>query len=87
MIDASETEKAAMVSALRPLGDYVVAVGVERPLAAYRRAEILTLIELVVDAYQAHLLEVAEREAVSEDALFRRLEARRALPPAKGVPF
>ena len=87
MIDASETEKAAMAAALRPLGDYVVAVGVERPLAAYRREEILTLIELVIDAYQAHLLEVAEREAAREDELFRRLEARRTLPPPQGVPF
>ena len=87
VIDASETEKAAMASALRPLGDYVVAVGVGRPLAAYSRAEILTLVELVIDAYQAHLLEVAEREAAREDALFRRLEARRTLPPAQGVPF
>ena len=87
MIDASETEKAAMASALRPLGDYVVAVGVERPLAAYRRDEILTLIELVIDAYQAHLLAVAEREAAREDELFRRLEARRQATPPKGVPF
>ena len=87
VIDASETEKAAMAAALRPLGDYVVAVGVERPLAAYRRDEILTLIELVVDAYQAHLLEVAEREAAREDALFRRLEASRQAAPPKGVPF
>jgi len=87
MIDASETEQAAMAAALRPLGDYVVAVGVERPLAAYRRDEILVLIELVIDAYQAHLLEVAEREAAREDALFRRLEARRQSMPPKGVPF
>lgn len=87
MIDASTTEKAAMAAALRPLGDYVVAVGIERPLAAYRRDEILTLIELVIDAYQAHLLAVAEREAAREDALFRRLEASRQAAPPKGVPF
>ena len=87
VIDASDTERAAMAAALRPLGDYVVAVGVERPLAAYSREEIVTLIELVIDAYQAHLLEVAEREAAREDALFRRLEARRQSMPPKGVPF
>jgi hypothetical protein len=87
MIDATDTEKAALAAALRPLGDYVVAVGVERPLAAYSRAEILTLIEIVVDAFQAHLLEVAEREAEQQAELFRQLDRRRAATTAKGVPF
>lgn len=87
VIDASDTEKAAMASALRPLGDYVVAVGVERPLAAYSRDEILALIERVIDAYQAHLLEAAEREAARQDELYRRLEERRNARLTAGEPF
>lgn len=87
MIDATDTEKSALAAALRPLGDYVVALGVERPLAAYRRAEILTLIEIVVDAFQAHLLEVAEREAEQQAELFRQLDRRRFTHTAKGEPF
>lgn len=87
MIDATETEKAAMAAALRPLGDYVVALGVERPLAAYSREEILTLVEVVVDSFQAHLLEAAEREAEREAELFRQLDRRRAAPLPNGDPF
>jgi hypothetical protein len=87
MIDATETEKAALAAALRPLGDYVVALGVERPLAAYTREEILTLVELVVDAFQAHLLEVAEREAEREAALLAHLERRRTPRLPNGDPF
>ena len=87
MIDASDTEKAAMAAALRPLGDYVVALGVERPLAAYSRDEILTLVEIVVDAFQAHLFEAAEREAERESALFSHLERRRVSPLSNGDPF
>jgi hypothetical protein len=77
MIDATDTEKAAMAAALRPLGDYVAELGLERPLANYSREEILTLVEIVVDAFQAHLLEVHERQAEREAEYFRRLEAQR----------
>lgn len=87
MIDATDTEKAALAAALRPLGDYVVALGVERPLAAYSREEILTLVEIVVDTFQAHLLEVAEREAEREAERFRHLDRRRASPLPNGDPF
>lgn len=87
VIDATDTEKAALAAVLRPLGDYVVALGVERPLAAYSREEILTLVEIVVDAFQTHLLEAAEREAEREAALFAHLDRRRAAPRSNGDPF
>jgi hypothetical protein len=86
VIDASDTEKAAMAAALRPLGDYVTDLGLERPLAAYSREEILTLIEIVVDAFQAHLLEVAERQAEQDAERLRRLDRRRN-QPTTGEPF
>ena len=87
MIDATETEKAAMAAALRPLGDYVAELGLDRPLDQYSREEILTLIEIVVDAFQAHLLEVHERQAEMETEHFRRLDQRRTSPSSTGGSF
>lgn len=87
MIDATEIEKAAMAAALSPLGDYVAERGLDRPLAQYSREEILTLVEIVVDAFQAHLLEALERQAEQEAEHFRRLEERRRSLPSTGAPF
>ena len=55
MIDSTDLEKAAMTAALRPLGDYVGTVGMQRSLADYRREEVMTLIEVVITAYQDHM--------------------------------
>ncbi len=55
MIDATDLEKAAMTAALSPLGEYVGTIGMQRPLANYRRDEVLTLIEVVITAYQNHM--------------------------------
>ena len=55
MIDSTDLEKAAMTAALRPLGDYVGTIGMQRPLADYRREEVMTLIEVVITAYQDHM--------------------------------
>ena len=55
MTDATDLEKAAMTAALRPLGEYVGTIGMQRPLANYRRDEVLTLIEVVITAYQNHM--------------------------------
>ena len=58
VVDPTETERAALVAALAPLGDYVASIGMERPLADYSRDEVLTLIEVVVTAFQDHLIRV-----------------------------
>ena len=55
MIDSTDLEKAAMTAALRPLGEYVGSVGMQRPLADYRREEVLALVEVVITAYQDHM--------------------------------
>ncbi len=55
MIDSTNLEKAAMAAALRPLGEYVGSIGMTRPLADYQREEVLTLIEVVITAYQEHM--------------------------------
>lgn len=78
MIDPSEMELAAMKSCLLPLGEYVAFIGMARPLADYAKAEVLRLVEVVVDAYQAHMLLEHERLAAKERAYF---EARLSPPP------
>jgi len=70
VVDPTEMEIAAMHAALAPLGDFVVAAGLERPLAEYRKEEVLRLIEVVVDAYQAHMIEEHERLAAKERSYF-----------------
>ncbi len=67
MIDLTKNEKDAIESALKPLGEYVAEIGMDRPLSAYSREEVLCLIEVAVTAYfdfmqgkasEAELLEV-----------------------------
>ena len=55
MIDPTPTEIKAMQSVLRPLGEYVAEVGTKKPLGDYSKEEILTLIEVVITAYQDFL--------------------------------
>ncbi len=54
MTDPTPDELAAMVNALKPLGEYVASIGMDRPLSSYSKQEVLTLIEIVVTAYHAH---------------------------------
>ena len=86
VIDPSDLELAAMRAALAPLGDYVATLGMDRPLADYRKEEILRLVEVVVDAYQAHMLAEHERMATQERAFFeQRLAAQTQPHPAGGT--
>jgi hypothetical protein len=55
MTDATDLEKSAMASALMPLGEYVGSIGMQRSLADYQKEEVLTLIEVVITAYQDHM--------------------------------
>ena len=87
MIDATAIERAAMAAALHPLGEFVAEVGLEKPLADYTREQILTLVEVVVDAYHDHLVEAAEREATLEAERLQRLEQRPISPITRGVTF
>jgi hypothetical protein len=86
VIDPSDLELAAMRAALAPLGDYVASIGMDRPLAKYGREEVLRLVEVVVDAYQAHMLVEHERMAAKERAFFeQRLAAQPQPQPASGA--
>ncbi len=52
MTDATDLERAAMAATLAPLGEYVGSIGMHRPMADYSKQEVLTLVEVVVTAYQ-----------------------------------
>lgn len=84
MIDPSEMEIAAMQACLGPLGEYVGAIGMNRPLADYARAEVLTLIEVVVTAYQGRMLEEHERMAAKDRAFLEERLAKQAAARQQG---
>ncbi len=51
MIDLTKNEKEAIESALKPVGEYVAEIGMDRPLSNYSREEVLCLIEVALGAY------------------------------------
>lgn len=87
MIDPSDMELAAMRACLSPLGEYVGSIGMERPLADYTREEVLTLIDVVVTAYQDQMIEEHERMAAKDRAFLEERLARQGKTSPKGVPF
>ena len=87
MIDPSDMELAAMASCLTPLGDYVGSIGMQRPLADYRKEEVLMLVDVVVTAYQEHMLVEHERIAEKDRAFFEERLSRQSQRASTGVPF
>lgn len=88
MIDPSDMEIEAMQSCLKPLGDYVASVGMDRPLANYRKEDVLGLIEVILTAYQEHLVFENERLAARDQAYFEeRLTQQSKVMRGSGVPF
>ncbi len=87
MIDPSDMELAAMTSCLAPLGEYVGSIGMQRPLADYSKDEVLMLIDVVVTAYQEHMLVEHERMAEKERAFLEQRLVRQGKTASKGVPF
>jgi len=63
MIDPTEMEQAALAACLGPLGDYVTALGLDTPLAAYSKDQILGLIDVVVTTYQDQMVAGHEAQA------------------------
>lgn len=80
VIDPSDLELAAMRAALAPLGDFVATIGMDRPLADYRKEDVLRLVEVVVDAYQAHMLDEHERMAAKDRTFFEQRLATQSTP-------
>lgn len=87
MIDPSDMELAAMRACLSPLGEYVGSIGMERPLADYTREEVLTLIDVVVTAYQDQMIEEHERMAAKDRVFLEERLAHQGQTSPKGVPF
>ena len=87
MVDPSEMEKAAMRACLVPLGEYVGSIGMERALAQYTRDEALTLVEVVVSAYQDHMLAEHGRMAARDRAFLEERLARKGSPAGGRAPF
>ena len=87
MIDPSDMELAAMCACLSPLGEYVGSIGMERPLADYTREEVLTLIDVVVTAYQDQMIEEHECMAAKDRAFLEERLAHQGQTSPKGVPF
>ena len=52
MIDMTDFERASIQSCLKPLGECVAEIGMDKPLSAYSKEQVLTLIEVIVTAYQ-----------------------------------
>jgi endogenous inhibitor of DNA gyrase (YacG/DUF329 family) len=58
VIDPTHNEKAAMEAVLPHLGEYVAAIGMDRPLSAYSRKEVLQLVDVVLTTYFDNLREL-----------------------------
>ena len=58
VIDPTHNERAAMEALLPSLGEYVASLGMDRPLAAYTREEILGLVDVVLSTYFERLREL-----------------------------
>ena len=67
MIDLTKAEKDSIESALKPLGEYVAEIGMDRPLSNYSREEVLCLIEVAVTAYQDSMRQKEEDSNLMED--------------------
>ena len=67
MIDLTKAEKDSIESALKPVGEYVAEIGMDRPLSSYSREEVLCLIEVAVTAYQDSMRQKEEDSNSMED--------------------
>ncbi len=52
MVDMTDFERAAIRACLMPLGECVAEIGMDKPLSAYSKEQVLTLIEVIVTAFQ-----------------------------------
>ncbi len=58
VIDPTHNEKVAMEAVLPHLGEYVASLGMDKPLSAYSREEILQMVDVVLTAYFDNLREL-----------------------------
>lgn len=70
MLDPAVMNTTALKACLNPLGHYVEATGLNRPLADYSQDEILALIDTVVVAYRDSMLGQYEAALANERLLY-----------------
>ncbi len=87
MVNPSEMELAAMQACLIPLGEYVGSIGMQRPLADYRRDEVCMLIGVVITTYQKRMVEEHERLAAKDRAFLAQRLVRQTQTAAQGGPL
>ncbi len=87
MIDPTDMELNAMAACLAPLGEFVASIGMQRSLADYRKEEVLTLIDVVVTAYQDRMRTEHERMAEKERTFFEERLTRQSHGASTGGPF
>lgn len=80
MIELIDIELTARHACLAPLGAFVAGIGLERPLADYQREDVVQLIDVVVCAYQRHMVEAYEHAAVQERYQLETRLARQGKP-------
>ena len=60
MIDLTKSEKNSIEYALKPLGEYVAEVGMDKPLSSYTKEQVLCLVETAVTAYQESMQQIED---------------------------
>lgn len=66
MVDLSEQERAAIRAAMRPLGEIMGEIGWSTRLQDLTEAQVLTLIEVVVGAFQDAMRAIAHTQPTEE---------------------
>ena len=62
VVNQTALEQKAAASVLNPLADYVMQVGMDKGLGDYSKAEMLGLVDTVLEAYHSHLQELYQDE-------------------------
>lgn len=70
MLDPIAMKHTALGACLKPLGDFLEATGLQRPLADYSHEEVLALVEVVINAYQDSM-QAQHEHAVTQEQVKR----------------
>lgn len=63
MVDLTAEEQAAIRAALKPMAELMEEIGWMAPLSSLTEAQVLTLIEAAVEAFQEAMAKAAKHEA------------------------
>ena len=60
MVDFTDFERAAMNECLKPLSEVAAEIGWDKPLSAYTKEQVLTVIEVIVLKFQDEMRKTAQ---------------------------